>query len=134
MRERDHLRALSVRVPGHERGAMLLGAPREHLLQRGDGEHQVPARALGVETQVGGHLVVAAAPGVQPSGNVANSLEEASLDGRVDVLVAALEDELVALEVAADLAQRRLEGARVAGRDQPHLAEHMEIDPSTSSA
>ena len=50
-------------------------------------------RALGEQAQVGGHLVVAAAAGVQLGPGVAGQLGDPPLDGGVDVLVAGLEGE-----------------------------------------
>ena len=49
--------------------------------------------ALGVQPQVGGDLVVAAAPGVELGPDVAGQLGDPALDGGVDVLVVGLEDE-----------------------------------------
>ncbi len=49
--------------------------------------------AAGVEPQVGGHLVVAAAAGVELGPDVAGELGDPPLDGGVDVLVARGEDE-----------------------------------------
>ena len=51
---------------------------------------QLPA---GVEAEVGGDLVVAAATGVELGPHVAGDLGDPALDGGVDVLVAGLEDE-----------------------------------------
>ena len=50
-----------------------------------------PISASMIQAQVGGHLVVARAAGVQLAGHRADQLAQAPLDGGVDVLVAGLE-------------------------------------------
>ena len=68
-----------------------------------------PARASSgppaPQPQVGGHLVVAAAPGVELGPDVAGELGHPPLDGGVDVLVAGLEDEAARGQLLLDLVE-----------------------------
>ena len=98
---------------------MLAGAPDQHLLEEGAGEHQLLRRTPAVEAQVGDDLVVSAASRVQPARGGADALVEAAFHGRVDVLVAGIGSELAALELAADVAQPAIDGAMVTAVTRP---------------
>ena len=70
-----------------------LGPLEQHLLEIVDPAGHDQQLPLGEQAQVGGDLVVAAAAGVQPGPDLAGDLGDPPLDGRVDVLVAGLEDQ-----------------------------------------
>jgi hypothetical protein len=102
MREQHRLRALEMRVAGHDRVAGVARDGRERLLE--GGERGVLAVALGAqpEPEVERDLVVAAATGVELAADGADELGQPALDRHVDVFVAALEAERVRLELLAD--------------------------------
>jgi hypothetical protein len=61
--------------------------------------------AADVERQVGRDLVVARPPGVELAADRPDQLGEPALDRHMDVLVRAVEDELVPLELGGDLVE-----------------------------
>ena len=122
--ERDDLGPLGVGVAGERGGPVLAGTSEQRFLQPRAAEHQVDGAAPAPEAQVGGHLVVATAPGVQPPGDRPDQLVEAALHGGVDVLVGRVDGEVAPLQLATDGAQAGEDGAEVTGPDQADLAEH----------
>ena len=101
MAERDRLRALQVRVPGHDGLRLRLGEREDHERERVDRLARLRACVEHVHAERGGHLVVAGAPGV----DLAADVPEETLDRGVDVLVR-LE---VAVGVLGDLGEARLD-------------------------
>ena len=92
--QQHRLRPLHVGVPGQ---VDAVGLPRplgQRVLQRHDLLGHGDERAATPQAQRRGHLVVAAAPGVQLGPDVAHQLRDPSFDGGVDVLVTGGEDEL----------------------------------------
>ena len=85
--ERHRLGVLQVREAGRGTVDVRLGlvGEREHEVDQRGGDRT--GLVTQVEPQVGGHLVVAAAPGAQLAADGAEQLEEPALDGGVDVLV-----------------------------------------------
>ena len=71
---------------------------------------------LHVEPQAGGHLVVAAPPGVQLGADLAGELGDPSLDRGVDVLVGRLELERPVGELAVDAVERASRSPRLRRR------------------
>ena len=86
--QQHRLGPLQVGVAGQVASPRRLGAGEQHVLQ-GDARRAATAAqlALAPQPQVGGHLVVAAAAGVQLGAGGAGELGDAPLDGGVDVLV-----------------------------------------------
>jgi hypothetical protein len=78
---------------------------------------------------VGGHLVVARARGVQLPPHRAGDLGDAALDRHVDVLVVVAEGEAPLVELASDLVERREQLVAVAGLDDALLREHAHVRP-----
>ena len=76
------------------------------------------------QAEVGRHLVVAAARGVQAPGHRADQLGEAALDGHVDVLERPVLGHAVALVLGGDLVEPVLDRLRILGRNHPAGAEH----------
>ena len=82
------------------------------------------ARALAhVERQVGGHLVVAGAAGVELAAQRADELGQPALDRHVDVLVAGSERELVALELGRDQVEAAAQLGELLGGEHPGALE-----------
>ena len=77
----------------------------QHALQRSDGVDRLVARVAHPQPEVGRHLVVARARGVQPSGRGADQLGEAALDRHVDVLELDPLGHAVALIFGGDLVE-----------------------------
>ena len=127
MRERDDLRALQVRVPRHRCGAVFGRARHQRLLQARERDQQIGARTPCPHAQVGRHLVVAAASGVQHAGDRPRELEEPALDGGVDVLIARRDRERVAGELRGDGAQPGVDGAMLRGRQHADAAQHARV-------
>ena len=84
---------LDVGVAGQVGVAGRLGPGQQHVLQVDDEAGDVDQLALAPQPQVRGHLVVAAARGVQLGAGAAGQLGDPALDGGVDVLVALGEGE-----------------------------------------
>jgi hypothetical protein len=74
------------------------------------------------QAHVGGHLVVAAAAGVQALAGVAHQLRQAGLDVQVHVLQVELPVELAGLDLGADLGHAALDGGQVLGAMMPWAA------------
>ena len=85
--QRDHLGALQVRVAGQQRGGVLARAPAQRQPTRGRSPAAMSTQARrAYSLQVGGHLIVAAARGVQSPAGLADDLDQSRLDVHVDVL------------------------------------------------
>ena len=124
VRQQHRLGPLHVRVAGKVRRAGLDGAIEQHVLQRDDGPSDVAELALHVQAQRGGHLVVAAAPGVELGARRPGQLGHAPLDGGVDVFVGGFERELALFQLGLDLLERvehrgGLLGGEDAGAHEP---------------
>ena len=98
----------------HRLGALQMGEARHHLAGMGEGlvgerhlqlaqrrVHRVD-RVAHPELEIGRHLVVARAGGVQPSGGVADQFLQARFDVEVDVLERARKLELARFDFAQD--------------------------------
>ena len=104
--QQDRLGPLQMGVAGQVGVPGLPARFEEHLLEVDDPAGPPEQRPLGEQPQVGGHLVVAAAAGVQPAADVAGDLGDPPLDGGVDVLVARLEHEGALGELLLDPVER----------------------------
>ena len=87
MREQDGLGALQMRIAGHDRIQIGLGAGYQHGLQSGDGRVEHGEGFQQPQAEIGGDLVVTAAPGVQLAGQRADQLGQAALYGGMDVFI-----------------------------------------------
>ena len=109
--ERHRLRRLQMREARHDRVAMRLGLARERQLEGGQRRVRAVDPVAHPELEVGRHLVVARARGVQPPRRLADQLLEPALDVHVHVFQRARE-----LQAAGrDLLQHAVE----AGADLP---------------
>ncbi len=79
------------------------------------------------QADVGGHLVVAAAAGVQAFAGVAHQLRQARLDVQVHVFQRQLPVERVALDFGADGAHSALDGGVIELRDDALGGQHLGV-------
>jgi hypothetical protein len=115
--EGDRLRHLQVREAGHRRGGVLLGEVEQGGLV-GLEQRLEPVDLLAQpEADVGGHLVVARAAGVQALAGVADQRGEALLDVEMHVLVVERPLELLGLDLLLDGGHAALDGGEVVGAD-----------------
>ena len=130
MAEVDRLGALQMRVGRHRPVRVALGERQQPRLQRPD-ELQGALGALGGEQrQVGRHLVVSRAAGVQLAAERPDQLGQPSLDRRVDVLVGVAELELLPLELAGDLVEAAADPFQLLRGDHPRHARAPPRGPS----
>ena len=102
MAEVDGLRALQVRVARQRPVEVALGGVDQRGHERGDRIDAGQRRLAREERDVGRHLVVARARGVQPAAHRARQLGEPPLDGHVDVLVVGREREAALAQLGLD--------------------------------
>ena len=98
----DGLGSLQVGVPGHRPVGVALGQLVQPRHQRTASRAPPPGVVAHVEGDVGRHLVVSRASGVQLAAERSDDLGQASLDRHVDVLVVGLEWERAVLELLGD--------------------------------
>ena len=79
------------------------------------------------ERDVGGHLVVARARGVQPAADRPGELGEPPLDGHVDVLVVGREREAALAQLGLDRVQAGQQRVAVLVRDDPLRGQHARV-------
>ena len=127
--QQHRLRPLQVRVAGQVHVGRVGGPLGQRLLQRHDVVGHAHEGAPAPQAQVGRHLVVAAAPGVQLGPDVAGQLGDPALDGRVDVLVAGGVDEHAGGELLLDQIERIDERAHLAVAQDPDLAQPLHVGP-----
>jgi hypothetical protein len=77
-----------------------------------------------VHGQVGRHLVVAGASGVELSAHGAGDLRDPALDRHVDVLVVLREQKRAVRQLAPDLLQRPVKCIPILARNDPLAGEH----------
>ena len=127
MAERHHLRALQVRVAGEQRGRVRARLPAERQPRAIDRRHDLDRRAPRVEAQVGRHLIVAAARGVQPPRRLADDLDEAALHVHVDVFQRRIERALAGGDLLGHLVEPVDDGLGVGRRDQLRRGQHPRV-------
>ena len=127
MTEGDRLRDLQVRKAGHRRVDMLFGQIQQRALQFGnEGGDGVDGVAL-PQADVGGDLVVAAAPGVQAFASVAHQRGEAPFDVQMHVFRIQRPDKGSGGDFVADLRHAAFDGGEVFGRQNALSGEHVGV-------
>ena len=129
MAEQYWLRSLEVGIAGEVGVARPVGAVGEHLLHAHDLGGDLEKRALAPQAEVGGDLIVAAAGRVQLGTRRPRQLRDATLDCRVDVLIAVDELELLAGEFGLDGIERRKHGVALIGGDKAGASEPANVRP-----
>ncbi len=122
--EGHRLGGLQMGEAGHRIGGMrpgLFGQAAHQVLDLGGDAVDGIAHP---EAEIGRHLVVAAARGVQPLAGLADTLGQPRLDVHVNVLERLLEGELAALDLRRDAFQPGADGSFVLGGDQADMREH----------
>ena len=127
MGQQHGLGPLQVGVAGQVHVGGVGGPLGQRLLQRHDVVGHPHEGAPAPQAQVGRHLVVAAAPGVQLGPDVAGQLGDPALDGRVDVLVAGGVDEDAGGELLLDQIERIDERAHLAVAQDSDLAQPLHV-------
>ena len=114
----DRLAALEVGIAGDDGGGVFFRAVEQGILQAGDGSEQAVDLGAGVETGVGGDLVVAGAGGVEFRAGRADAAGELGLDVHVNVLERGLELEFPGLDVGEDFLQAVFDLGELIRREQ----------------
>src|SRR2546425_4100488 len=124
MSERDRLRALQVRVPGHHRVDLAARSLDE-------GARQVEHRGIELveaidreHAEVERDLVIPASRGVQLSADVTDEVAKATLDDRVNVLDVGRPGERALLDLGADPLERIDDLPRLVRREDPPAPQH----------
>jgi hypothetical protein len=104
-----------------------LGGVDQRLGERVDRARRVPRRIAREERDVGRHLVVARARGVQLAPHGTRDLRHAPLDRHVDVLVAVLEREGTVDQLLLDGGEPREQLVAVVVADDPPGGEHARV-------
>ena len=125
--QEDGLAALQVRVPRHQHVLVGLGPIDQRGHDAREGLPQ-PGQAIGEpQPHVGGDLVVAGPGGVQLLAHLPDPLDEAVLDGEVDVLELGARAPGAGGDLVADGVEPCAQGARFVVGQQPHDGEHLRV-------
>ena len=128
--ERHRLGVLHV---GHARRGDVDVSAGLHRQRVGERDHLTgdrPGRIAQVQPKVGGHLVVAAAPGPQLAAQRAEPLEQAALERGVDVLVLDRRPESARRDVGFEAVERAEQLAQLVVGEQPRPREHPGVGPA----
>ena len=122
--ERHRLRGLEMGEAGHHAVGMLLGTADQGALQRSQPLVDRIDRAPHPEPEIGRHLVVARAGGVQPTGGGADQLGEPMLDMHVDVLERRILGDALRLIFGGNAPEAVLDRSGILGGDDALFAQH----------
>ena len=125
--EQHGLRALQVRVAGHHRLRLAIREVDQRASQRPQARGGLVAGGAHEHPQIGRHLVVARARGVQPPRRFADAFGEGGLDVEVDVLAILAELEAPGLDLRLDRAQALDDRVAVGVLDDALLREHPRV-------
>ena len=125
--EGDGLGPLQVGVAGHDGGLVLLRLLAQNGFQLQKLVHDDGDLLPDVHPEVQGHLVVAAAGGVEPLAGVADAGGQEGLHVHVDVLVVGGEFHLAGLHVRQDAFQALGDGGHVLLGDDAAVAQHLRV-------
>jgi hypothetical protein len=129
MGQHDGLGWLEMGIARDQGVLVLVGPPDEDPLQRSQAFHQLAGRSPAPQAQVEGHLVVAAASGVEPLSGLSRQLGQPPLDRHMDVLVASLNREIALGELAPHLGQASLDGPQLLGFKKAGLCQSAGVCP-----
>ena len=119
------LRHLHVGEAGHHRVGMRVGQFDQRTLHVGQQGADAIDLAAQPQPHVGGHLVVAAAPGVQPLAGIADQLRQPGLDVEVHVLQFELPFEAAGLDLVDDLRHAAADVGQVLRADDALRGQHL---------
>ncbi len=121
------LRHLHVRVAGHHGVGVAGGQLDQRALHRGQQQGDAVDLAAEPQAHVGGHLVVAAAAGVQPLAGVADQGRQPGLDVQMHVLELELPFEAAGFDLGRDLRHAALDGGQVRRADHALRGQHLGV-------
>jgi hypothetical protein len=124
VRKAHGLRHLQVREAGHHGVRVQRGHVDQRALHAGQQHGDAVAFAAQPQPHVGGDLVVAAAPGMQPLSGVADQRGQPRLDIQVHVLELELPLEAAGLDLGNDLRHAAPDVGQVLRRDHPLRGQH----------
>ena len=124
MAERDGLSPLKVGVAGHNSAHMGPRLFHQHPLQPQHKGNDMGDFLLHIQPEIGGHLVVPGAGGVQPLARLADALGKQGLDVHVDVLVIQGELHLVRLHIRQNGGQALHNSIRLGRLNNSRFSQH----------
>jgi len=127
VRKTHRLRHLEVGKAGHDHFHMLLGHLDQGALQLLQQRLQGVDLVAQPQAHVGGHLVVAAAAGVQALAGVAHELRQARFDVQVYVFELELPLEAPSFNLGRDAGHAALDGGPVGGADDALRRQHLGV-------
>ena len=128
MAKGDGLCPLQVGVPGHDVPGALFGLAAEHADQFPDLPLDMGRCFPQVEPQVQGHLVVAAAAGVQPLARIAHPGGEGLLHEGVHVLGRRVDGQRAAVQILQDAVQALVDGLHILPGNDALPPQHGGVD------
>ncbi|MOA04207.1 hypothetical protein D3C78_1237510 [compost metagenome] len=129
--EAHRLGGLQVGEAGHDDVGVLLGLGQQALLQAGDFAEDHVDLVAQPQADVGGHLVVAATPGVQLLAGDADAVGQTRLDVHVHVFQIDAPVELAGLDLGLDLLQAGDDGVALGGAQHAGLLQHGGVGDGT---
>ena len=122
--EGDGLRGLQVGEAGHDGIGLALGDVHYRPLQPAERGHHLVGLLSQHETQIGNHLVVARAPGVELLPRFPDAADERGLDVHVDIFERRAPLEAARLDLGLDALQSLDDRRAFRLAQHPHLREH----------
>jgi hypothetical protein len=127
MSEQDRLGSLQVGVAGHDGIGIFLSHLQEGIDQVEGTADQAKQRVFHPESEIGSHLVVPAAAGVETAGDRADELAQAALDPGVDILIGDRQRKDAGLHLVPDLPEALFDRRGVFLGDDPLATEHPDM-------
>ena len=127
MAEGNRLRGLHMREARHQRAGIGFRLPRQRQLQPSKLAVEVADGAADIEPEIGRHLVVARACGVQLARDRADQLLQPRFHRHMDVFIFAAELEAALLDLGAHGIEPRDDGFRLLIGEDAHGAEHVGV-------
>ena len=124
MPKADGLRALQVGVAGHNVARALLGLVAQHGDQLGDLPGKLGGGITQVQPDIQRHLIVAAAPGVQPFAGIPHAGGQRLFDKGVDILGGGVNFQRTAVQILQNRLQAFVDIVNILRGDDALLAQH----------
>ncbi len=124
MAERHRLRDLEMGEAGHDRRRMLAGARHQRHLQRRQPRAHGIHRVAHPQAEIGRHLIVARARGVEPAGGGTDQLGQPAFHRHVDILEAQILGRAGGFIFAGDPLQPGIDRGDILLADDALPAEH----------
>ena len=124
MTEGDRLRDLQMGEAGHDRPGVAFGQIDQRALQITEQPHGDVDLGAQPQPDVGGHLVVARARGVQPLAGVARQIGQPFLDVQVNIFQVELPAKGAVLDLGADAGHAVADGVEIDPRQNAAGFEH----------